>query len=98
MSTSVYTGLNLCVTVFNHSSTVLYRSLSAQRLSERIVQGVQLKSGPLRANKILPCQELYSEESVSYLSTYFTYTKLFNVIHFSIIVNLEPIQQKTPKM
>jgi len=36
MSTSIYTGLNPCVTVCHHSSTGLYRSLSAQRLSERI--------------------------------------------------------------
>jgi len=50
------------------------------------------------ANKILPCQELFLEESVSYLSTYFTYAKLFNVIHFLIIVNLKLLQQETQKM
>jgi len=44
MSTSVYTGLP-CINVCHHSSTGLYRSLSAQRLSERTVflwHGVQL--------------------------------------------------------
>ena len=36
-STSVYKGPNPCVTVRHHSSTGLYRSPSAQRLSERTV-------------------------------------------------------------
>ena len=58
MFTSVCTGLP-CITVCYHSSTGLYRSLSAQRLSERTVflwNGVQLSIEVTLHPQALPMQ------------------------------------------